>query len=142
MAQTASRGTPLVARVAAPVARQKRCPCAFRPRGVRPVQATAGEKAGAVAGASSSSEVAIFWDLDNVCPGTDPRRAAVVAYRLRQAGQRLGGGALGGVSGEGAEGEGEMGEVRARVGVFRAFGNPVGHSRILPARHTRPYNSR
>jgi hypothetical protein len=57
--------------------------------------------------------------VDNVNPGPDPRRAAVVARRILAAAGALGGGALGGGD-----------EEKANVVAFRAYANPQTLSRI------------
>lgn len=68
---------------------------------------------------TSPPVVALLWDVDNVNPGPDPRRAAVVARRLLAAAGALGGGALGGGD-----------EEKANVVAFRAYANPQTLSRI------------
>ena len=63
--------------------------------------------------------MALLWDVDNVNPGPDPRRAAVVAARLLRAATALGGGALGGGTGAPAD-----------VVAFRAYANPETLARV------------
>ena len=69
--------------------------------------------------ATSPPVVALLWDVDNVNPGPDPRRAAVVAARLLRAATALGGGALGGEPGAPAD-----------VVAFRAYANPETLARV------------
>ena len=68
---------------------------------------------------TSPPVVALLWDVDNVNPGPDPRRAAVVAARLLRAATALGGGALGGERG-----------APATVVAFRAYANPETLARV------------
>ena len=68
---------------------------------------------------TSPPVVALLWDVDNVNPGPDPRRAAVVAARLLRAAKALGGGALGGEPGAPAD-----------VVAFRAYANPETLARV------------
>jgi len=65
---------------------------------------------------SDGPVVAVYWDLDNLRPPSDPASAATMARRLRDAASALGGGAL----------RGDPARASAsRVRVFEAFGNDV-----------------